>query len=133
MCTLKFKSWYLLFLLPLVNGCSNDRSKKKHVSTRRICDSSRLFVETYTIFGSGAYGGDRVSNYLTDSVNFRFYIGAFDNAHENYTYQCKGDTIYIEKISIEEEGIPYKTKTITKIIEKREINLRTLQNQHKFE
>jgi len=119
--------------LILLSGCSNDRNKEKHVSTRSICDSNILFVETYTIFGSGAYGGDRVSNYLTDSVNFRFFIGAYDNAHENYTYLCKGDTIYIDKISIEEEGIPYNTKTITKVIEKREVHLKTLQKQHNFE
>lgn len=123
----------LLFFLFFLFSCRNDRSKDKHTSTTRVCDNNKLFVETYTIFGSGAYGGDRVSNYLTDSVNFRLYIGAFDNAHENYTYVCKGDTIYIEKVSIEEEGIPYNTKTITKVIERKTVDLKTLQKQNKFE
>ncbi len=123
---------YFFFLFFLFS-CKNDRSKDEHTSTTTVCDNNKIFVETYRIFGSGAYGGDRVSNYLTDSVNFRFYIGAFDNAHENYTYVCKGDSIYIEKVSMEEEGIPYNTRVITKVIDRKTIDLKTLQRQHKFE
>lgn len=125
-----YKYFFFLFFL---FSCKNDRSKDEHTSTTTVCDNNKIFVETYRIFGSGAYGGDRVSNYLTDSVNFRFYIGAFDNAHENYTYVCKGDSIYIEKVSMEEEGIPYNTRVITKVIDRKTIDLKTLQRQHKFE
>lgn len=79
-------------------GCKNDKDKDKHASTIRICNKN-LYVETYTIFGSGAYGGDRVSDYLTDSINFRIYVGAYDNGEEAYSYQCKSDSVYIYKVT----------------------------------
>lgn len=56
-------------------------------------------VETYTIFGGGAYGSDKVSDYLTDSTNFRVYIGTYDNGDEGYSYECKGDSIKVYKIT----------------------------------
>lgn len=128
-----FKISYFVILFPFMQmGCRSDRSKAHHSSTIEVCDKT-LLVEKYTISGGGAYGGDRVSDYLTDSINFRMYIGTFDNAHENFTYECKGDSIYIEKVSIEEEGIPYNTKSVVKVIEKKTVDLKTLRKQNKFE
>ena len=85
------------FLISFVFSCRSDLSKKVHDSTTPVCDK-HLFVETFTIFGSGAYGEDRVSEYLTDSTNFRIYVGTFDNGHEGYSYQCYGDSIRISKV-----------------------------------
>src|SRR4051812_42928764 len=87
----------LCSLLLLICRCRNDRSKKEHHSTTPVCDN-RLFVETFTIFGSGAYGGDRVSDYLTDSTTFRIYIGTFDDAHGGYSYQCNGDSVKVYRV-----------------------------------
>lgn len=120
-----------LFIFFLIS-CRNDRSKDRLKAIIPICNQ-RLFVEKYEVWGGGAYDGDMISDYLTDSINFRLYIGTFDNAHENYTYVCKGDSVYIEKVSIEEEGIPYNTRVITKVIERKSVDLKVLQKQHKFE
>jgi hypothetical protein len=87
----------------------NDRNKDNHTSTVRICNGT-LFIETFTIFGSGSYGGDRVSDYLTDSLDFRIYIGAYDNSDEAYSYECKGDSVKIYKVIGIKEG---KNKIIT--------------------
>jgi hypothetical protein len=110
----------------------SDKSKGKLASTVQLCDKP-LFVETYKIFESGAYGGDRVSDYLTDSFNFRMYVGTFDNGKEHFKYQCMGDSIYLSKISFVEEGMPYKTKTISKIIYKRAYSLLDLKKKKVFE
>jgi hypothetical protein len=125
-------SWFVVFFPLLQFGCRSDKSKANHSSTIEVCDKT-LFVEKYTIAGGGAHGGDRISDYLTDSINFRMYIGTFDNAHENFTYECKGDSVYIEKVRMEEEGIPYNTKTIVKVIEKKIVDLKMLRKQKKFE
>ena len=39
-----------------------------------------------------------LSLYLTDSVNFRIYIGTYDEENEMITTECNGgDSIYVEK------------------------------------
>lgn len=73
-------------------SCRGDRSKAELNNVIALCDN-RLFVETYMIFNSGAYGGDKVSGYLTDSTNFRKYIGTFDNGINFYSFVCKGDSV----------------------------------------
>lgn len=80
-----------------VSSCRNDRSKTELASIVRIRNSN-LYVQTFTIVGNGAFGGDRISDYLTDSVNFRIYIGTYDNGDEGFSYKCTGDSISISKI-----------------------------------
>jgi len=75
-------------------GCRDDRSKDDHTATVSLCDN-KFYVEKFTISGGGALGGDRQSDYLTDSVNFRRYLGTYDNAHEVISVICKGDSIYV--------------------------------------
>ena len=94
---LKNKGNLILFFFCFMFSCKNDRNKDKHTSIVRIC-TKNLFVETYTIFGGGAYGGDKVSDYLTDSINFRIYIGTYNNGDEAYSYECRGDSINIYKV-----------------------------------
>jgi hypothetical protein len=91
-----YKNLFIVFLgFPfLFSSCSSDRSKSGEHRTYRLCDG-RFFVESFTIFGGGGWGGDRVSDYLTDSVNFRMYLGTYDNAHEAISTQCKRDSVYI--------------------------------------
>jgi hypothetical protein len=101
----------LLLSLLLLYSCRNDRSKDDHDRTSRVCDSS-FFVETFTVFGGGAWGGDMVSQYLTDSTNFRIYIGTYDNAHEAYSYECQGDTITVYRTEADSTGKRRITTTI---------------------
>jgi hypothetical protein len=71
-----------------------------YVETVEVCDKT-LFVEVYKIIGGGAYGGDRVSNYLTDSLTFRIYAGTFITGNAFNTYECDGDSVRILKGVVE--------------------------------
>ena len=92
---------FILFcILFVLQSCFfDDRSKESHYSTTTVCD--KLYVETFTIFG-GAGGGDRVSAYLTDSTNFRIYVGAYVQGYGFYSYKCHGDTVRIFKVTEKE-------------------------------
>ncbi|OSZ81940.1 hypothetical protein CAP35_01320 [Chitinophagaceae bacterium IBVUCB1] len=87
---------YVLVAILFVSGCSPDKhSKKKHVSTINICLG--VFLESYSVYGSGAFGGDLYSYYLTDSSNFRIYIDTYDTYSEGISAGCSGDTVYVLK------------------------------------
>jgi hypothetical protein len=65
---------------------------KEHWMTTKVCNGA-LFVENFRVNGLlGIY-----TNYLTDSTNFRIYIGQFDPEQTAYFYACKGDSIIVEK------------------------------------
>lgn len=83
-----------LFTLPLISILSCN-SSIEHRNTIEVCDD--LYVETYLEFSSGAYGGDIVYHYLTDSSKFRIYIGKFDNSNGEIGYTCTGDSIVVVK------------------------------------
>lgn len=114
-----------IFLGVISFGCNNDRNKTTHSSTVRVCNRN-LVVETYEIAGGGAYGGDRVSDYLTDSVNFRIYVGTYDNADEGYSYECTGDSVYVLKIT-------GRRKNENKIVDKKVYSLLGLEKKKIFE
>ena len=75
----------ILFSL-LLTGCY-----KKYRRTISVCNGN-LFVEVYRHkFIDVSY------DYLTDSSNFRIYVGKFDNEHGYYRYNCQGDSIGISE------------------------------------
>lgn len=82
-----FKIVNLTMICCLFIGCI-----KKYERTIRLCDS-RLYLEVFNVNPAGVD-----SEYLTDSTNFRIYIGRFDNEHEFFKYQCRQDSVYILKI-----------------------------------
>jgi hypothetical protein len=124
---------YVLILFSFILlGCGNDKSKSNLSYKKNLCGDS-VFVEQYIVSGGGAQGGDRVSDYVTDSINFRFYVGTFDNAHENITYECKDDSVYLEKIYRQVDGAPYNTKVVIKVLERKTIDLKFLRKQNKFD
>lgn len=70
----------------LLSGCY-----KKYSRTVTVCDG-KLFVEVYKHnFIDVAY------DYLTDSSNFRMYVGKFDYEHGYYRYNCQGDSLEISE------------------------------------
>ena len=79
-------AYTLLFLL--ISGCA----EKKYKRTKKITDGN-LYVEVFTANSLGLY-----QEYLTDSLTFRLYIGTVDQEHDYYTYQCRGDSLYIKKV-----------------------------------
>ena len=114
----------LILFFSFLQGCIDDRSKEHYKVTYKIGD--HLFVEVFTTFGGGAFGGDRVSEYLTDSISFRKYIGTFVDSDEGISYKVVNDTLYIEKYSQAGRGI----KPFT---EKQSYNLNSLKTAHLFE
>jgi hypothetical protein len=106
-------------------GCSSERNKNRHFSTTEICN--KIYVERYIIFSSGAYGGDVHAKYLTDSINFRVYIGTEDTETENLFTLCKGDSLIVEK-SFMSKGI-----NSSKIISSKLYSKKVLVKEGKFD
>lgn len=82
----------------------------------------KLYVEAY-------YGLQGISDYLTDSVSFRFYTGAYDDESQMINYHCKGDSIFITKK--QNTGVKYynlegKLSTEYKVIDKKVFSLKQL-------
>ena len=115
---------YLTLLILLLNCCSY-KSKIRLELSVEVCN--KLYVEAFNVFGSGAFGGDLISDYLTDSTNFRIYIGTFDNADFGYAYKCKGDSIIVKKINL------VTNDSNKKIIETRVFSLSKLKKEKIFE
>ena len=91
----------VLILSIFLCSCNYLRNSKLHYrSTRHICNDS-LYVEQFLVFNGGVYGGSTISDFLTDSVNFRIYVGTYIDDIENISFECRQDSICIDKISIE--------------------------------
>ena len=87
---------------------------KKYRHTNTVCNG-KLFIEQFnhkTI--------DVAYDYLTDSSNFRIYVGKFDNEHGYYRYNCQNDSI---EISETYEG---------KVLNFRKYSLINLRNRNDF-
>jgi amino acid transporter len=106
----------------------------------------RLHIETYCIYGGGALGSDMNSLYLTDSLNFRKYIGTYDEEEGMITTKCKGDSIFVEKTEKTTQSFKIDTSTIKgkinsvpnlnyklKTINKEVFSLKELKSNHVFE
>jgi hypothetical protein len=92
------KSVFVLnfFLLIFIfQSCMNDRNKKRFKWTDVICN--QLYVESYVIISKGTEGAERLSQYLTDSVNFRIHIGNIVQGRDYNSYECSGDSIIIRR------------------------------------
>ena len=105
---LVFRYIVVFFPLLFLAGCYNDNSKKEHKNTELI--GNDIYCETYRVFGGGVYGGDVYSEYLTDSISFRYFVGSYDDDN-NLAYTLEGDTIEIKHVS-------YDTKDGSVIISK---------------
>jgi hypothetical protein len=65
----------ILLIIIIIYLCSGNinYSKNELSGTRKI--ENGLYLEIYRVYGGGVYGGDVRTVYLTDSTNFRRYIG----------------------------------------------------------
>jgi hypothetical protein len=90
-----YKFVVILLIAILCFSCYDKYSRESH---RRSTEFEKgLFVETYTVFGSGAFGTDMVNQYLTDSSTFGKYIGTYDEGTEFFYYRVSGDSIIVDK------------------------------------
>jgi hypothetical protein len=91
---------------------------RKHKFTSKVCDG-RFSCEIFNINPAGVD-----EDFLTDSKNFKIYIGQFDNEHENFSVVCKEDSIQIFKFKAPVSGnqwdiIDTKTLSLSDLIKKK--------------
>ena len=97
--------------------------EKKYTLTGKICHDS-LYVEVFQVNPFGEY-----SEYLTDSTNFRVFIGIFDPENNGYTYSCNGDSIIVWKHTLGYKSSDQITKTLSKDV----YSIRELRKQHSID
>jgi hypothetical protein len=102
-------------------GCYDKKSNHDYLFTTLV--GNHLYVETFSVYKGGAQGGDIHSNYLTDSVNFRLFVGTHIDETIFY-YHFDGDTIFIEETT---RIVPRKT------LSKKKYSLALLQKEKAFE
>ena len=83
----------LLFLL--LASCEAKDEKGTYKETYHLCN--HLYLEQYTVFGQSAFGTDLMGDYLTDSTDFRFYVGTSDVSGSFLSYNCHGDSIVVTR------------------------------------
>jgi len=93
---------------------------KVYKRTTKVCENT-LYFEVFNVNPAGVDAG-----YLTDSINFRLYIGKWDNEHEYFHLMCDGDSLTIDKEPIVDSGFP-------KPIEPQKYSLKELKTTKKFE
>lgn len=86
----------ILFFCIVILSCDNHKNKVNHTSTKSICNN--LYVERYLPYIGGVFDGNTRSCYVTDSVNFRKFIGTYDDK-ERFRFSFDQDTIYAHKIT----------------------------------
>jgi hypothetical protein len=97
----------LLVIICTLFCCKNKNNKGEYRHTTEI--GKELYLEVYRTFGSGAFGGDMISHYLTDTLNFRVCVGEFDNSIEHFSYKNNEDTIEIQKLETSDGGGSFQT------------------------
>jgi hypothetical protein len=103
-----------LFVCILFTSC-----KKKYIRTEKICEK-HLFLEVYEKWSEIGV------SYLTDSMNFKIYVGQYNFGSEFYRYECKNDTLFIFRYS---DG---SIKGVN-VVETKIYSLSELEKQRKFE
>ena len=92
-------SWMPLFiqLLAISMAClipSWNKSKRYFwgatnlASLKKSGCNCNLYVEHYNVFDQGAFGTGLNSAYLTDSLNFRIFLGVYDDGDEHIEVRC---------------------------------------------
>ena len=113
----------ILVVLSIAVGCVDKKDKQKLFHKQPICN--QLWIEKFRVFSGGAYSAELYSDYITDSTNFRLYIGSHD-VNGSFDYQCKGDSVIVRKFAHHETG----PKTI---VEESTFSVSGLRKEHKFE
>jgi len=100
----------------MLTGCI-----KAYIRTLKVCDK-KMYVE---IFNTNPAGVN--SEYVTDSLNFRMYVGKVDEEHEDFVYRCSQDSLIIEKFGLRQMD------TVRHTLEIRAFSIAKLKSERKFE
>jgi len=87
--------FFLVMLLVIFDRGCLQRQKRDTVEL-----DCHLYVENLNV---NAFGVDEV--HLTDSLNFRVFVGKCDVEHEGFTFICKGDSVDIYKKIEDKDGL----------------------------
>jgi hypothetical protein len=109
-----FKIVLMLFLVTMFASC-----QRKYIRTEKTC-AKDCFLEVYERSQLGV-------SYLTDSINFKVYVGQLNFENEEYRYECKGDTLMIFKYS---KDFPNNTNHV---VQTKTYSLSQLKKEGKFE
>lgn len=91
-------SLIILGLLVVISSCSTKYSKSEHIATIQI--GPNLYNEVYKVYSGGVFASDSYSNYITDSVNFRKYVGTrYYDDEEIYCNLIDSNTVLVVKRS----------------------------------
>jgi len=116
---------YLIILTILITvGYINSVSKSEYKYT--VNGKKNLVVEAER----AELTGDLTSEYLTDSKNFRLYIGSYNEYDEKIITQCKGDSIIVEKLGSTSATADGSFRTV---IESHTYSIKALKKKHIFE
>jgi len=77
-----------LFMIVAICVCFLVGCSGQYLGNTRICDE-KLYFQIYTAWN------DLSNCYLTDSTNFRVYVGKFDPALEYCDFKCENDSIFV--------------------------------------
>lgn len=111
---------FIALLLSLFfQSCINDKSRESHKWTFKVCDN--LYTEIFSTFGQGALGGDRDGKWLTDSTNFRIFVGAFDETNGKIVIECKKDSILVTQYPDDLDVNKHLKSPVTKVYQLKDL------------
>lgn len=93
-----------MFCLIIISCKNVNYSKKNHLRTTIV--NENLYLETYNVYNGGAIGGAVETSYLTDSINFRKYLGKAMDYELIYTFVFQQNMVLVVKINTDN----YKVK-----------------------
>lgn len=93
------KATYFYIAIALIfASCSNKYSKSEHIATIQI--DSNLYNEVYKVYSGCVFASDSYSNFITDSVNFRKYVGTrYYDDEEIFCNLVDSNTVLVVKLS----------------------------------
>ena len=84
----------VLTIVLSISGCLNKYSKDGFVSAKLVNKQFNVFDELYELDKGSAYANSTYSYYLTDSINFRKFVGVIKYDDEWYKSESKGNDIF---------------------------------------
>lgn len=115
---------------------SHNRSKQHYIGSGALCNykigncGCNLYTEHYNVYDQGVWGTGLNSEYLTDSVSFRKYLGIYDEGYEHIHMACKGDSIIVTKTSSEFISTQWSDP---KVLERKSYSLSRLRKRNDFD
>lgn len=94
------KKIIFLIILILSGSCNEfayEKSKSKFVRTWLM--DKELYKEIYEVANEGAWGREVFAVYMTDSINFRTFLGTYDFGIDYLDFEIMGDTLNIYRFT----------------------------------